>query len=180
MESRITKEKNKHNAFQRGLRSVFRGDQFDYKEDTENRESTVSLRDLSQQGLLLEAKDKEERVKLQSKKASGDDNGTLDFDMGGTVHSIELGAGHSRTVIEGRQQNELRFRISFDSQRGIIDIHGDLSVQVSADKIAIRGQRIVLEGDVVIDGNLTVSGSEVVVGEQVSGSLERDKPINYT
>lgn len=170
---------NRGNNYQRGLRSVFSGTQFNYQADTENRESSVGLRDLAQQGIQTFAKKTDERVKIVSKVPSEDDYGYIDFELGDTVHTLELGAGTRRTLIQGTTRQGIMFQLSFDSQKGVIEIESRLSVTVKSQKVTLAADRIYLQGDVVIDGNLTVSGDGLVAGSITEGAPKRDRPINY-
>lgn len=173
----ISKDLNQYNKMQRGTRSVFKGNQFDYKNHTENRESSVSLRDASQSGLLMEAIKEAERTKLTSKASSSTDTqSTLDFEMGANIHSIELGAGHQRTIIEGKRAGQSMFKLSFDGQRGILDFDANLLIRFSGQKMIFSAENAVFKSNVMVDGDLTVSGDSTVIGESTTGSPERDLP----
>lgn len=177
-QSRITKDLNKYNKMQRGLRSVFNGNQFDYKEHTDNRESSISFRDLAQQGVQTEARKYAERAKIVSNSANSAEE-LLDMDSSQSFHAIELQSGHRRTVIEGRKQGQTMFKMSFDSQRGILNIETENAVKISSQKVYIEAPDITFKGDVLLDGDIIISGDSTVIGAQTSGTPERDKPIRY-
>jgi hypothetical protein len=61
----VSAEANLGNMEQRGLRSVFRGDQIDRKKIV-GRETRIALADILNQGLLIDSREGEERVKLVS------------------------------------------------------------------------------------------------------------------
>ena len=67
MEGRVLKAENVANKEQRGLRTAFTGDQLRYDEKIQDREVKVSLRDTLNQGINIEGKRNEERIKIQSK-----------------------------------------------------------------------------------------------------------------
>lgn len=173
-ESRMRKDKNKHNATQRGLRSVFRGTQYNYKQDTDNRESSFSLRDLGQQGILSEARKHDERVKLASRDANYGDKSAIDFDLGGNVHTVELAAGQKRTTIHGKKAGRTMFKLTFDSQSGNLIFEAAQDITFSGKSVTFALENAYINGNLTVNGDLHVAGSESVVGDVVHATIEED------
>lgn len=164
MSAPITRERNRYNGAARGLRSVSRGDQLDYAKDTVNREAELSLRDLAQQGLTLEARAQEERALLVSRRLRSNKTHENPTDAG-DVQVLDLSAGANRTLILGKVSGRVRFSITCDANRGIIELASDLSIRLRTKRVFVQAQRTVLESDVTVDGNLTVTGQTVLFGD---------------
>lgn len=173
MSSPIAKHMNRYNGLARGTRSVFKGNQPSYQEDTANREAEVALRDLAQQGLTMEARANEERVTLLSRSLLGADKSFEYHEAAGNAQVIDLSAGANRTLVLGTAGGEVKFMLSLDANRGVITIESDLSIELKTRKASIRADRIILQGDVAVDGHLTVSEDLLIGGSIVDSASER-------
>lgn len=180
IEGRVNKKDNVGNAEQRGLRTAFTGDQLRYDEKIKDRAVKISIRDVLNQGIDIEGKRKEERIKLQSKHPDfpEDDHPRSEireFNVGQERQTFELNAGHGIAVQEGLIDGNVRIRARYDSNRPIIELEalGEGSVVIiNGKRITVGADTIILEGEVQIDGDTMISGDLTVTGEILAGRGE--------
>jgi len=161
MEGFITAEDNDCNAEQRGLRSIFRGDQID-RLKTLNEETRIILADILNQGLLISSRRGEERVKLISK----DETGKAALEAGLQRQELELNAGHREMIYRGVVGGRTKTLIRAETDHGLITVDTDERVIVRTDKCIIdtSAKGTTIYGNVKIHGNLSVSGELKVIG----------------
>jgi hypothetical protein len=163
-ECHVTNEANEGNAEQRGLRSVFRGDQVS-RDVTVGEDAKVMIADLLNQGILISSRKGEERLKL----ISNDETGKGSLEAGLNRQEIELNAGHKLFVYRGVKDGRTTTLIRADSTNGIITVDTDERVVLKSSKCVIdaslKGTSIY--GDVTIHGNLHVNGTSRFIGPSV-------------
>jgi hypothetical protein len=161
MEGFVTIEDNVGNAEQRGLRSVYRGDQLD-RLKTLNEETRIMLADLINQGLLISSRKGEERVKL----ISNDETGKAALEAGLQRQELELNAGHKEFVYRGVVDGKTQTLIRAESSHGLITIDTDERVVVKTNKCIIdaSSKGTTIYGNVTVHGDLSVTGQLRVIG----------------
>lgn len=164
IEGFIKAEENVGNKEQRGLRSVFRGDQIE-RIKTLNEETQILLADILNQGLIISSRKGEERVKLISK----DESGAAAMEAGLQRQEFELNAGHGemnyRGVVDGKPVTYIRS----ESTKGLITLGTNERIIIKTSRCIIDAsdKGTTIYGDVTIHGDLNVTGAMKVVGPTV-------------
>jgi len=187
MHARVLKELNRGNAEQRGIKTVFNGDQIRYTEKIQDREVYVRLNDLLNQGVLIQGRRGEERVKLQSKQPDFSEAGYEEADLrdmhvGKERQTFEINAGHGYCNYEGVQNGSIKIRVRYDANRPLVEIEAmgeDSIIVINGKRLTIGSDTITIEGSILLDGDVLIAGDLTCTGEIIEGKKRDEGSVNY-
>lgn len=152
----VTKEQNKGNKEQRGLRSVFRGDAVDRSSLVNNR-ARIIIRDLAGSEIEFDSKNNGEKIKITACRGKTSDEKQI----------IELLAHQGRTTVKAVKSNQIQSSLSVDSS-GNIEVKATNQIKLSSPNVVIQGY-LRVEGSASISGDLDVGGT-VTAAEAIAWS----------
>lgn len=146
----VDKEHNEENQEQRGLRSVFKGNQLE-RSKLKNRKAKIIFKDLAGSYIEMDAGVGTEKISIVAKPSS----------TSKSQQNLHLMPSQNKTIIESVKDGELMSSVSLDGTSGGVELY-------AVDHITLDTSKLIILGDLTVDGDVAIGGDSRVGGKSVA------------